>query len=84
MNTFLFCPPGFSIDSGMALLRKNELTIVSGAPRGGYSGQVTFIKVDPKAPRSLSVELVLSNPDPDSLASSFGYDVAVMDFNGDG
>ncbi|CAK6964964.1 integrin alpha-6-like [Scomber scombrus] len=72
---------GFSIDSGMALLRKGELTIVSGAPRGGYSGQVTFIKADPVARRSLSVELVLSGP---GLASSFGYAVAVVDFNGDG
>lgn len=78
---FLFCPPGFSIDSGMALIRKGELTIVSGAPRGGYSGQVTFIKSDPVTQRSLSVELVLSGP---GLASSFGYDVAVVDLNGDG
>uniref|UniRef100_A0A8D3CGW6 Integrin alpha-2 domain-containing protein n=1 Tax=Scophthalmus maximus TaxID=52904 RepID=A0A8D3CGW6_SCOMX len=72
---------GFSIDSGMALIRKGELTIVSGAPRGGYSGQVTFLKADPVAKRSLSVEVVLSGP---GLASSFGYDVAVVDFNGDG
>ncbi|XP_056239048.1 integrin alpha-6-like [Seriola aureovittata] len=72
---------GFSIDSGMALFRKGELTIVSGAPRGGYSGQVTFLKADPMAKRSLSVELVLSGP---GLASSFGYDVAVVDLNGDG
>ncbi|KAM4621915.1 integrin alpha-6-like [Polymixia lowei] len=72
---------GFSIDSGMALTTKGELTIVSGAPRGGYSGQVTFLKTDPQAERSLTVELVLSGP---GLASSFGYDVAVVDLNGDG
>ncbi|XP_044062369.1 integrin alpha-6-like isoform X2 [Siniperca chuatsi] len=72
---------GFSIDSGMALIRKGELTIVSGAPRGGYSGQVTFLKADPVAQRGLSVVLVLSGP---GLASSFGYDVAVVDLNGDG
>lgn len=65
----------------MALTRKGELTIVSGAPRGGYSGQVAFLKKDPAAKRSLSVEFVLSGP---GLASSFGYDVAVVDFNGDG
>lgn len=65
----------------MALLRKGELTIVSGAPRGGYSGQVTFLRADPMAQRNLSIELVLSGAD---LASSFGYDVAVVDFNGDG
>ncbi|KAI3351532.1 hypothetical protein L3Q82_020388 [Scortum barcoo] len=72
---------GFSIDSGMAVLRKGELTIVSGAPRGGYSGQVAFLKADPVAKRNLSVELVLSGA---GLASSFGYDVAVVDLNGDG
>lgn len=54
---------------------------MSGAPRGGYSGQVTFLSEDPEAIRNLSVELVLSGP---GLASSFGYDVAVVDFNNDG
>lgn len=72
---------GFSIDTGMALVQKGELTIVSGAPRGGYSGQVTFLKVDPAARRNLSVELILSGP---GLASSFGYDLAVVDLNADG
>ncbi|XP_073343085.1 integrin alpha-6-like [Pagrus major] len=72
---------GFSIDSGLALIRKGELTIVSGAPRGGYSGQVAFLKADPVAERNVSVELVLSGP---GLASSFGYDVAVVDLNSDG
>lgn len=81
INCFIFCCPGFSIDSGMALLRKGELTIVSGAPRGGYSGQVAFLRADPMAQGNLSVELVLSHS---GLASSFGYDVAVVDFNGDG
>ncbi|XP_015243122.1 PREDICTED: integrin alpha-6-like [Cyprinodon variegatus] len=72
---------GFSVDSGMALLKQGELTIVSGAPRGGYSGQVAFMKTDPLAKRNLSVELVLSGP---GLASSFGYDLAVLDLNNDG
>ncbi|XP_072290728.1 integrin alpha-6-like [Eucyclogobius newberryi] len=72
---------GFSIDTGLSLVRKGELTIVSGAPRGGYSGQVTFLKVDPAARRNLSVEVILSGP---GLASSFGYDLAVVDLNGDG
>ncbi|XP_068181278.1 integrin alpha-6-like isoform X2 [Antennarius striatus] len=72
---------GFSIDSGLALTRKGELTIVSGAPRGGYSGQVAFLKADPAAKTNLSVEFVLSGP---GLASSFGYDVTVVDLNGDG
>ncbi|XP_030000900.1 integrin alpha-6-like [Sphaeramia orbicularis] len=72
---------GFSVDSGMALIRKGELTIVSGAPRGGYSGKVAFLKPDPVAKRNLSVEFLLTGP---GLASSFGYDVAVVDLNGDG
>uniref|UniRef100_A0A8C3G6C0 Integrin alpha-2 domain-containing protein n=1 Tax=Cyclopterus lumpus TaxID=8103 RepID=A0A8C3G6C0_CYCLU len=70
----------FLVWSRVSIL-KGELTIVSGAPRGGYSGQVVFLKADPEAQRSLSVELILSGP---GLASSFGYDVAVVDFNGDG
>lgn len=81
MNSIVLRPPGFSIDSSMALLRKGELTIVSGAPRGGYSGQVAFLQAEHGAERSLSVELVLSGP---GLASSFGYDLTVVDFNGDG
>ncbi|XP_059202165.1 integrin alpha-6-like [Centropristis striata] len=72
---------GFSIDSGTALVRRGELTVVSGAPRGGFSGKVLFLRADPVLSRSLSVELVLSGP---GLASSFGYDVAVVDLNGDG
>uniref|UniRef100_A0A672GCI6 Uncharacterized protein n=1 Tax=Salarias fasciatus TaxID=181472 RepID=A0A672GCI6_SALFA len=73
--------PGFSVDSSTALVRQGELTIVSGAPRGGYSGQVVFMKPDATAKRNLAIELVLSEP---GLASSFGYDVAVVDLNGDG
>lgn len=42
---------------------------------------MTFLRADPVARRNLSVELVLSGP---GLASSFGYDVAVVDLNGDG
>ncbi|KAM4732054.1 integrin alpha-6-like [Anableps anableps] len=72
---------GFSVDSGMALIKQGELTVVSGAPRGGYSGQVAFLKPDPLTRSNLSVELVLSGP---ALASSFGYDVAVVDLNNDG
>lgn len=65
----------------MALIRKGELTIVSGAPRGGYSGQVAFLRPDPVVQTNLSVELVLSGQ---GLASSFGYDLTVVDLNGDG
>uniref|UniRef100_A0A3B3C0E5 Uncharacterized protein n=1 Tax=Oryzias melastigma TaxID=30732 RepID=A0A3B3C0E5_ORYME len=71
----------FSVDSGMSLIRKGELTIVSGAPRGGFSGQVAFLKADPVAETNLLVEQVLSGP---GLASSFGYDLTVVDLNADG
>lgn len=81
LEVLQFCLPGFSTDSGLALIEKRELIIVSGAPRGGYSGQVAFLKPDPKARSNLSVEFVLSGP---GLASSFGYDVAVVDLNSDG
>ena len=65
----------------MALTKKGQLTIVSGAPRGGFSGEVAFLKRDPLAERSLSVENILKGP---GLASSFGYDIAVVDLNADG
>lgn len=42
---------------------------------------MAFLRPDPRAKGRLSVELVLSGP---GLASSFGYDVAVADFNSDG
>uniref|UniRef100_A0A8C7XZI1 Integrin alpha-2 domain-containing protein n=1 Tax=Oryzias sinensis TaxID=183150 RepID=A0A8C7XZI1_9TELE len=72
---------GFSVDSGMSLVGRGELTIVSGAPRGGFSGQVAFLKADPEVKTNLLVEQVLSGP---GLASSFGYDLAVVDLNADG
>lgn len=65
----------------MSLVRRGELTIVSGAPRGGFSGQVAFLKADPEVKTNLLVEHVLSGP---GLASSFGYDLAVVDLNADG
>lgn len=55
--------------------------MVAGAPRANHSGAVILLKKAGEASSKLSVEHVLQGP---GLASSFGYDVAVVDLNGDG
>nr|XP_020452044.1 integrin alpha-6 isoform X2 [Monopterus albus] len=70
---------GFSLDSGYSVTRSRGLTVVAGAPRANHSGAVVLLKKDNEA--RLSVEHTLHGP---GLASSFGYDVAVADLNGDG
>ncbi|XP_064166998.1 integrin alpha-6-like isoform X1 [Anguilla rostrata] len=72
---------GFSVDSGKSISRKGQLTIVSGAPRANHSGAVVLLKKESEASFMLSEEFILEGP---GLASSFGYDVAVVDLNGDG
>ncbi|XP_034038812.1 integrin alpha-6-like [Thalassophryne amazonica] len=71
---------GFSLDSGKRLTKKNQLTVVAGAPRAGHSGAVLLLKKDGDTSKSLSKEYMLEG---EGLASSFGYDLAVLDFNGD-
>ncbi|MBN3326404.1 ITA6 protein, partial [Atractosteus spatula] len=72
---------GFSLDSGHNLIQKGQLTIVSGAPRAKHSGAVVLLKTGGTESRVLNKEFVLEGP---GLASSFGYDVAVVDLNSDG
>ncbi|XP_028816348.1 integrin alpha-6-like [Denticeps clupeoides] len=73
---------GFSLDSGTNLIQKGELIIVAGAPRAGYSGKVLMLKKDrSNGRRNLEVVHTLNGP---GLASSFGYDLAVVDLNADG
>ncbi|XP_061081746.1 integrin alpha-6-like [Conger conger] len=72
---------GFSVDSGHSISSKGQLTIVSGAPRANHSGAVVLLKKESEASYRLSEEFILEGP---GLASSFGYDVAVLDLNGDG
>lgn len=55
--------------------------MVSGAPRANHSGAVLLLRKESEASSRLSVEHTLYGP---GLASSFGYDVAVVDLNGDG
>ncbi|XP_066544445.1 integrin alpha-6 [Amia ocellicauda] len=69
---------GFSLDSGKSITKKDHLTIVAGAPRANHSGAVMLLKTLPKM---LSPEYIIEG---EGLASSFGYDVAVIDLNADG
>ncbi|XP_043114018.1 integrin alpha-6 isoform X2 [Puntigrus tetrazona] len=73
---------GFSVDTGMNLMKKGELNVVAGAPRSKHSGEVLLLRPEEKAEtRNLKAEYILQGP---GLASSFGYDLAVLDLNGDG
>ncbi|MFT7799541.1 integrin alpha-6-like [Arapaima gigas] len=72
---------GFSLDSGLSITKKGQLTIVAGAPRANHSGAVVFLKKDPDSTSRLIEEYTFQG---EGLASSFGYDVAVIDLNNDG
>uniref|UniRef100_A0A8D0FFL6 Integrin alpha-6 n=1 Tax=Strix occidentalis caurina TaxID=311401 RepID=A0A8D0FFL6_STROC len=71
---------GFSLDSGKGIVSQDEMTFVSGAPRANHSGAVVLLKKE-KNQRALSLEHMFEG---EGLASSFGYDVAVVDLNNDG
>ncbi|XP_051514484.1 integrin alpha-6 [Myxocyprinus asiaticus] len=73
---------GFALDTSTNLMKKGELNVVAGAPRSNLSGEVVLLRPDERAEaRSLRVEHILQGP---GLASSFGYDLAVLDLNADG
>ncbi|KAJ8352119.1 hypothetical protein SKAU_G00235950 [Synaphobranchus kaupii] len=72
---------GFSLDSGKSITKKDHLTIVAGAPRANHSGAVVLLRKETEQSTMLSEEYILEG---EGLASSFGYDVAVVDLNGDG
>lgn len=74
------CLPGFSLDSGKSLTKKGQLTVVAGAPRASHSGAVVFLKTGGETSSILVEEHTLEG---EGLASSFGYDLAVLDLNGD-
>lgn len=71
---------GFSLDSGKGIISKDDITFVSGAPRANHSGAVVLLKRDMKSAHLLPEHIF----DGEGLASSFGYDVAVVDLNKDG
>ncbi|XP_061090991.1 integrin alpha-6-like [Conger conger] len=72
---------GFSLDTGKSITKKGVLIIVAGAPRANHSGAVVFLKKEADLSTMLSPEHTLEG---EGLASSFGYDLAVVDLNGDG
>ncbi|XP_013913679.1 PREDICTED: integrin alpha-6 isoform X1 [Thamnophis sirtalis] len=72
---------GFSLDSGKGIISQEEVTFVSGAPRANHSGAVVLLKKDSDIQRTLSSVHIFEG---EGLASSFGYDVAVVDLNHDG
>lgn len=72
---------GFSLDSGKMLTKKGQLTIVAGAPRANHSGSVVLLRKEADKSSMLSAEYILEG---EGLASSFGYDLTVLDINADG
>ncbi|KAJ7345640.1 hypothetical protein JRQ81_001590 [Phrynocephalus forsythii] len=77
MNSYL----GFSLDSGKGIVSQENITFVSGAPRANHSGAVVLLEKDSNLQRTLSLVHMFEG---EGLASSFGYDVAVVDLNRDG
>lgn len=55
--------------------------MVAGAPRANHSGAVVLLKKGPETSSILLEEYTLPG---EGLASSFGYDLAVLDLNMDG
>lgn len=65
----------------MSLTNKGQLTVVAGAPRANHSGAVVLLKKGPETSNIMLHEFTL---DGEGLASSFGYDLTVVDLNNDG
>ncbi|TMS10086.1 Integrin alpha-6 [Larimichthys crocea] len=72
---------GFSLDSGKGVTHKDQLTVVAGAPRANHSGAVVLLKKGDDTSHILLEEYTLEG---EGLASSFGYDLALLDLNRDG
>ncbi|XP_046693527.1 integrin alpha-6b isoform X2 [Silurus meridionalis] len=72
---------GFSLDTGKMLTKKGQLTVVAGAPRANHSGAVVLLKKESDSGSKMITEYIIEG---EGLASSFGYEVAVVDLNGDG
>ncbi|XP_068123754.1 integrin alpha-7 isoform X1 [Hyperolius riggenbachi] len=70
---------GFSLDSGWGVTGKEKLSFVSGAPRANHTGAVVVLRRESGS--QLVPELTLWG---ETLASSFGYSVALEDLNADG
>ena len=59
----------------------NKVSYAAGAPRSRGSGQVVLFTKVKKAESQLRVQLILSG---EQFASSYGYELATADLNGDG
>lgn len=66
------------MDSGLHILPDGVVTVVAGAPRANHSGAVVLLTKEDRG--SLVGVHTFKGP---RLASSFGYDVAVVDLNND-
>ncbi|XP_049325658.1 integrin alpha-6b isoform X1 [Astyanax mexicanus] len=71
---------GFSLDSGKMVTKAGQLVVVAGAPRANHSGAVVLLKKESETSPQLITEFILEG---EGLASSFGYDLALLDVNGD-
>jgi len=58
----------------------SKMSYAAGAPRANGTGQVVIFSKARKSEKQLHVQLVLSGQ---QFASSFGYQVATADLNGD-
>lgn len=63
------------------LTKKGQLTVVAGAPRANHSGAVVLLRKESETGSTMVTEYILEG---EGLASSFGYELAVVDLNGDG
>lgn len=63
------------------MTHKDQLTVVAGAPRANHSGAVVLLKKGDDTSHILLEEYTLEG---EGLASSFGYDLALLDLNRDG
>lgn len=62
----------------MGIMRKDELSFVTGAPRANHTGAVVILQRDNV--NRLVPEFILPG---EKLTSSFGYSLAVVDLNHD-
>lgn len=81
ISDWSYLSSGFSLDSGKMLTKKGQLTVVAGAPRANHSGAVVLLKKESDAGTKMVTEYIIEG---EGLASSFGYELAVVDLNGDG
>jgi hypothetical protein len=69
---------GMSVTSGKYF--GSKVSYAAGAPRSNGTGQVVIFTKVKKAESQLRVQLVLSG---EQFASSYGYQIATADLNGD-